>query len=75
MGVTNALELFNQLMRDILSSIDRVKYYIDDILVHAKTAAEHDETQAGAMLSTKSRHHFEQREECFFVSTGDILRT
>ena len=31
MGVTNAPELFNQLMRDILSCIDGVECYIDDI--------------------------------------------
>ena len=42
MGITNAPEIFHQLMVDLLKGIAGVEVYIDDVLIHAKTLDEHD---------------------------------
>ena len=44
-GVNAALEIFQRTIADLLSDIPGARDLSDDIIVHGKTQAEHDETQ------------------------------
>lgn len=54
MGITNAPELFHQLMVNILEGIPGVECYIDDVLVHAATIEEHN-SRLGMVLERFSK--------------------
>jgi len=41
-GLTSSAEIFHKTMVDKLQGLDGIEIYIDDILVHAETKAEHD---------------------------------
>ena len=84
MGITNAPELFHQLMVDTLQGIPGVECYIDDVLIHAATLEEHNNrlsavlerfSQAGITLN-RTKSVFGQNEVLFLGHelTGNGVR-
>ncbi|XP_067936774.1 uncharacterized protein [Watersipora subatra] len=62
MGITNAPEIFHQLMVDLLKGVAGVDVYIDDVLIHAKNLDEHDARYAAKSL-TETQQRYSQIEK------------
>ena len=83
-GISSASEIFQRTMEDILGDIDGVECFQDDVLVHSKTAQEHealkkrvfDRVKSAGLTLNKSKCEFDRSEITFLghIIDGNGLR-
>ena len=65
-GITSAPEHFQRRMSELLGDLDGVVCLIDDVLVHGKTAEEHDQRLAAVLSRLRDEGLTLNRDKCVF---------
>ena len=68
-GITSAPEHFQRHMSDLLGDLDGVVCMVDDVLVHGRTASEHDERLVRVLERLKQAGLTLNQEKCRFSQT------
>ena len=69
MGLTNAPSSFQRIVTNVLSDLTRtcVKVYLDDIIIHSRTEAEHMEHLRLVLTSLRKYHLYIKLRKCKFL--------
>ena len=65
-GLTSAPEIYQRVMSDILTEVDGVVNYIDDVLVFGATQAEHDKRLEQVLIKLKESGVRLNEAKCYF---------
>ena len=72
-GVNAASEIFQRTIADLLSDIPGARNLSDDIIVHGKTQAEHDENLRKTLKRLQEKGAKLNREKCVFCQQTYLL--
>ena len=65
-GISSASEIFQRTMEDILGDIEGVESFQDDVLLHSKTTAEHEELKKKVFERVKTAGLTLNKDKCEF---------
>ena len=71
-GLSSAPEVFHRTVLNLMSDLDGVEVYIDDILVHAETREQHDRRLRAVLERCRSIGLKLNESKCVFESRGRL---